>query len=31
MVTLCTNLPLETVQELMKSEEGAGILQEHQA
>ena len=29
MVARCTNLPLETVQELMKSEEGAGILQKH--
>jgi len=31
MVARCTNLPLETVQELMKSGEGVGILQEHQA
>ena len=29
MVARCTSLPLETVQELMKSEEGAGILQKH--
>ena len=31
MVARCTNLPLETVQELMKSGEDVGILQEHQA
>ena len=29
MVARCTNLPLETVQELMKNGEGAGILQKH--
>ena len=29
MVARCTNLPLETVLELMKSGEGAGILQKH--